>query len=419
MSKQDERKLEREVIKVPDYRVWKQRQNLSSEDIINNIMKEQNKIKNYTEALNEEEKNDKKKKIKSYQSYDNFRSRKKNDSKVSSNVQKIMSEVGKLVLDMKHISENTYKNNITSLINTTNQIKRTEIMEEPNTILKAKEKEYKIYLEGKNKKPPNYQFLSDCYRRQINKAFVNYNPNIHLSNIHKLREIDPETDKEYQLRKKEINEFTDFRNPLFFGKTYKIVENEDKSKEIKDENKLEENKSILAGNNSSIGYTVATAESENNNLSQIPQKSQYASMGNIFGKKKKKQKKREVKRKFPDKEKREKELDLMSNVLNNIGDSLSQENMDSYFKRYKDLPGTEISQQRHVFFNGMGKANKLLTEIQEILHYKDADDECNLKKRNITSESDALADRFGVLKKATINEIEAFEKKENKFLLQK
>ena len=418
MSKKVELKIEREVIKVPDYRVWKQRQNLSSEDIINNIMKQQNKIKYYTEALNEEEKNDKRKKIKSYQSYDNFRYRKKNDSKVSSNVQKIMSEVGKLVLDMKHISENTYKNNITSLINTTNQIKRTEIMEEPNTILKEKEKEYKIYLEGKNKKAPNYQFLSDCYRRQINKAFVNYNPNIHLSNIHKLREIDPETDKEYQLRKKEINELTDFKNPLFFGKSYKIAENEDKSKEIKDENKLEENKSILAGNNSSIGYIVATAESDNN-LSQIPVKSQYASMGNIFGKNKKKPKKREVKRKFPDKEKREKELDLMSNVLSNIGDSLSQENMDLYFKRYKDLPGTEISQQRHVFFNGMGKANKLLTEIQEILHYKDADDECNLKKRNVTSESDALADRFGVLKKATINEIEAFEKKENNFLIPK
>ena len=63
----NELKIEREVIKVPDYRVWKQRQNLSSEDIINNIMKQQNKIKNYTEALNEEEKNDKRKKIKSYQ----------------------------------------------------------------------------------------------------------------------------------------------------------------------------------------------------------------------------------------------------------------------------------------------------------------------------------------------------------------
>ena len=35
---------------------------------------------------------------------------------------------------MKHLSENSYKNNISSLINTKNKIKKTEIMEEPNTI---------------------------------------------------------------------------------------------------------------------------------------------------------------------------------------------------------------------------------------------------------------------------------------------
>ena len=64
MFNKNENKLEKESIKVADYRVWKQRQNLSSEDIIHNILRNQSKIKNYTEALNEEEKNDKKKKIK-------------------------------------------------------------------------------------------------------------------------------------------------------------------------------------------------------------------------------------------------------------------------------------------------------------------------------------------------------------------
>ena len=417
MSKKDEKKLERESITVADFRVWKHRQNLSSENIISNIVKDQNKIKNYTEALNEEEKNDKKK-IKNYQSFDAFRNRKQKDATVSENVKKIMSDVGKLVLDMKHISENSYKNNISSLVNTTKQIKRTEIMEEPNTILKVKEKQYKDSLEGKTKRTPNYQFLADSYRRQINKAFVNYNPNIHLSNIHKLRQTEPETDKEYQLRLKEINENTNFRNPLFFGRNYKIVENDNKSKENKEDNRNED-KSIMAGNNSSIGLTVATAESENNNNSIQIQHSQKSIPG-IYGKKNKtKNKKMEVKKKFPEKEKREKELDLMSKVLNNIGESISDENIDIYFSRYKDLPGTEISQQRHVFFYGMEKSNKLLTEIQEILHYKDADDDANLKKRIVTSESDALADRLGIMKRAAINEIEAFEKRENKIFQQK
>ena len=110
----------------------------------------------------------------------------------------------------------------------------------------------------------------------------------------------------------------------------------------------------------------------------------------------------------------------MSKVLGNIGESISDENMDLYFQSYKNLPGTEISQQRHVFFNGMEKSNKLLTEIQEILHYKDFDDDANIKKRIVTGESDALADRLGVMKKSAINEIEAFEKKEkNKTFPQK
>ena len=60
-----------------------------------------------------------------------------------------MSGEGKLVLVMKNISKNSYKNNISSLINTKKQIKKTEIMEEPNTILKIKERKYKAFSDGK------------------------------------------------------------------------------------------------------------------------------------------------------------------------------------------------------------------------------------------------------------------------------
>ena len=415
MSKKDENNLEKESINVADFRIWKQRQYLTSEDIITNILRNQSKIKNFTEALNEEEKNDKKKKIKNYQSYDGFRNKRQKDSNLSKNVQKIMSDVGKLVLNMKLISENSYKNNINSLINTSKQIQKTEIINEPNSILKIKEKEYKASLEGKTKKIPNYQFLADGYRRQINKVFVNYNPNIHLTNIHKLKENDPETDKEYQMRVKEVNDLSHIRNSYLFGNNYKKPEKLNKSKTIKEDNKLEE-KSNIGGNNSSIGYTIATAESENN--SQIHSSQIISPTNNLFGKKNK-IKKQEIKKKFPEKEKREKELDLMVNVLNNIGNSISNDNIGNYFDRYKDLEGIEIPQQRHLYFKGMGKANKLMAEIQEILHYKDADDDANLKKRIITSESDALVEKLGALKKSVINEIELFEKKENKIIQQK
>jgi hypothetical protein len=182
------------------------------------------------------------------------------------------------------------------------------------------------------------------------------------------------------------------------------------------EDKSFEEKSIIEKNNNSIGYTAVTAESENN--SQIQSSQVISPMGNLFGKKNK-NKKIEIKKKFPDKEKREKELNLMVSALNNIGNSISSENIGNYFDRYKDFQGTEISQQRHNYFNGMGKANKLMTEIQEILHYKDADDDANVKKRMVTTESDALVEKLGILKKSAINEIEAFEKKENRLIQQK
>ena len=402
---QKEEKEENELTKINDFKVWKLKEELPNEDIIQRINKYQNNLKNLTEILNEDEKHDKKKK-QNYQSFDSLRKRRKNkDSKLSNNVKKIMTDVGKLVLDMKNISENTYKDNINSLMKTSKEIKKTEIVDENNIILKIKEKEYKASLEGKIKKVPNFKFLSDCYRKQINKTFVNYNPNIHLSNIHKLRETKPETEKEYQSLKAEIDELTDINNYLFgknFLKNYKI--NIESSKQEKKNNN--------AGSNNSKVFTMPTSETDNSNNNQIssPQ------IVNIYGKKKPKV---EIKRKLPDREKREKELFLMNNVLSNIENSISNENIGKYFDNYKELPGTEIPQQKHIFFNGMGKANKLLTEIQEVLHYKDADEEANTKRKQTTVESDNLVDKLGILKKFTINEIDAFEKKENKIYLQK
>ena len=126
-----------------------------------------------------------------------------------------------------------------------------------------------------------------------------------------------------------------------------------------------------------------------------------------------------MKRKFPDREKREKELDLMNSVLNNIENSISNENIANYYDHYKNLQGTEIDQQKHIFFNGLGKANKLMTEIQEVLHYKEVDEDTHIKKKQTTVESDNLVDKLGFMKKNAINEIDAFEKKENKIYSQK
>ena len=154
---QKEDKEEIESINMVDLKPWRVKDELLSENIMNRINRNTNKIRADTEVLNEDEKNEKKKKIKNYQSFDGIHKRRKNkDSKLSKNVKKIMSDVGKLVLDMKIISENSYKANINSLLKTTKEIKKTEILPEKNIMLKMKEKEYKDALEGKIKKPPNF-----------------------------------------------------------------------------------------------------------------------------------------------------------------------------------------------------------------------------------------------------------------------
>ena len=113
--------------------------------------------------------------------------------------------------------------------------------------------------------------MSDCYRKQINKAFVNYNPNIHISNIHKLSQTEQETQKEYESRLSEIDKFIyDLKSKenKGFRKPFSM------DKKIKKNNTNEEKNNTSGINNSSVGYTVATAESENNSQIQVKIKKQ-------------------------------------------------------------------------------------------------------------------------------------------------
>ena len=158
----NKKEVKKEDFGIRDFRVWKHKYGLYSDNIIDSVIKSQSQVKNYTDSLNEGERNDRKK-IKSYQSTDKFKDKKKDELQVSETVKKIMGDVGKLVMNMKKQEENLSRDNINALLETTNQIKKSEIIGEPNSILRIKEKEYKKSLEGKLKKPPNYKFLSDSY----------------------------------------------------------------------------------------------------------------------------------------------------------------------------------------------------------------------------------------------------------------
>ena len=83
---QKENNEELEQIKLLDLNLnpWKIKEELLNENIIHTLNRDSNKIRLLTEVLNEDEKHDKKKKIKNYQSFDGNRKRRKR--KISSSL---------------------------------------------------------------------------------------------------------------------------------------------------------------------------------------------------------------------------------------------------------------------------------------------------------------------------------------------
>ena len=398
-----------EKSEIEDFRVWKQKAGMSSDNIIESVIKSQSQIKTYTEALNEGERRDYRK-IKSYQSSDRFKDQKDSDFLVSNTVKKIMGDVGKLVLNIRQQEDNLSKVNINALLETTNKLKKSEILGEPNTILKSKEKEYKLALEGKLKKPPNYKFLSDSYRKQVNKAFNDYNPIIHLGNIHMLRKTDPLIDKQFKLQIQEIDDELKAAKGFLY---YKSDKNRKKFGSTQKYNFIDEQGNTTNNfMNTFTGYTMPTAATATvtEGMNTVKNNNRV----NLFNRKSK-HKRQEIKRKFPDKENREIELNLMKNACEQIDTTISPNNMNKYYKNYKLWKNNDLSQQRHTFFGNMDSAHKILTEIQENLHIKKMEDDIRNKKNYTSVECEKLVDKINNLKESLLLEIDEQEKKQNKF----
>jgi hypothetical protein len=415
INETDKRKsAKKEKFGIKDFRVWKQQSGLMSDNIIDSVIKSQSQIKNYTEALNEGERHDRKK-IKSYQSTDRFKDLKTNDTLVSDAVKKIMGDVGKMVMNIRQQEDNLSKVNINALLETTNQLKKSEIINEPNSILKVKEKEYKLSLEGRLKRPPNYKFLSDSYRKQVNKAFNDYNPIIHLGNIHMLRKTDPEIDKQFKLQIKEIDEETKTAKGFLF---YKNEKNKKKGKSEKKGDLSNEKRNSTFNNflnTKNIGFTTCTLPTTatatvTDGMNAMKNSSNKV---NMFGKKLK-HKKQEIKRKFPDKENREIELNLMKNVCEQIDTSISPKNFNRYFRNFRIIKNTDLEQQKHTFFGNMENAQKILTEIKENMYIKKMENEIRNKQKYTSVDVERVIDRISNSKDSLVLDINEQKRRQNK-----
>ena len=401
MSKQNFNQPKKTDLGINDIRIWKQKSNLLGGNILETIYKSQKIITNNAETLNEGERHTNKKKH-TFLSFDKYKTKKENQSYASDIVKKIMGDVGKLILNIKKEEDNLSKTNVNSLLETKNQIKTSDVIQEQNKILKIKEKEYKLNLEGKTKKPPNYRFLSDGYRKQVNKAFMDYNPLSHLVHIRRLRKTSQELDKKFRMQMDEIDK------GIRTFKTFKGF-NIDKSNKRKTNYKIHRKSNLKE-----LGQTLPTAASNTITDGYNTVKGRLSSK-TLFGKKFRKNK--DFRRKFPDKENREIELNLLKDCCEQIGTSISPKTVNNYFKDSDKLKNLDLDSQKHTYFKNIDSAQKILREIQENLFIKKMEEDILNKKKYTLIENDKLVDKIKILKSSILNEIDEQEKKQGKNLM--
>ena len=439
-GKYDFKKMDIIPDKITDFRVWKIKQNMESENIIGKALKNQNKIKNWAEVLNEDYKNNKNNNINLFLKESNSKKGYEIKNYLSPNVNRIVTDVGKLVSEMKNSEEKLSKININSLIKTKNQIQKTERLDEPTSIEKLKEKEYQASLEGKNKKTPNYKFISDSYRKQLNKAFLSFHPLKHLGNMHTLIDKNPEINKEFMERTKIIdNEIHNLTSKNFYRNQYNKLHKmfEKKENDIFDFDNISNNNNI---------YKINSEKLKNKNIS-LPKIANRTSMGfhpirkyyttetdyitNIKPNKKsnlyqyqyniknKKKKKTENKKKFPDKEGRKLELELMEDACKNIINSINHFNGgdNGFYYKFSKLNSEERKKEHNIILRNNLKTEGILLKIQNNNILRGIGDDMDNKRKKLNDDIKDYGKKINNIKDEIIKDIEEHELEEHNYII--
>ena len=389
----DERKKHEKYF---DFRVWKQTENLKNENIIGKTVRNQNNIKEYAEILNEEENNDKKKKIrKSSNVYSKNNVGNKN-TLLSDTAYKIVTDVDKIIKNMNDSTEELKKLNALYLIGTSKKINksnvRSQTLPQTNIEMSQEFKDEQAINENNKKNPVNFKYINDNYRKQLNRAFLNFNPIIHLGNLNILRKVDPAINEDIEKLSKHIDEdLAAVNSPDYYRKQYDKLMRE-KSERLKKQTN-----------------TSPTSVSENNNIIDT-NNSNNTNNSPLFNRRRNK-KKIEIKRKFPDKDIRIKELEDMDNVLNKISVAVSEDNIKRYYNDYKILRNYDFDEQKHNYFPGMDKANLILKDIQQDRLIRGLNAETKSKRRYVDHENDKIVEQIFHSKDLLLKEIAEQEKK--------
>ena len=309
---------------------------------------------------------------------------------------------------MNNSTEELTKLNALYLINTSKKVNkskniRSQTLPPINNNYNRKldeEKDEENILNQKKNQPVNFKYINENYRKQLNRAFLNFNPIIHLGNLNMLRKADPAINEDIEKLTKHIEEdLNQITSPNYYRDQYEKVKKENE----KIRRKREETKPTAA---TETNVQTSSKNTQNNSIVNNSSNNIVPSFN-----RRRKKRKTEIKKKFPDRDIRENELNLMDNVLNKIDNTISDDNMNNYYKNYKILRNFKIEDQKHNYFPGMEKAGLMLKEIQSIKIIRNLNEETVAKKKLVMNENEKALESIINSKNQLLHEIEEQEKK--------
>ena len=389
--------------KLYEIKIYTQQENLRNENIIGKIKRDQEDILNYAEVLNEEENNQRKKKHYKKKTKEIDENSEKSEKKLSDKSSKIINDVNKIISNMNQSTEELKKLNALFLIGTSKKINKTSNIQSQNLPElnnskeikdeKLIEEDEKNKLENKKKKPLNFTYINDNYRKQLNRAFMNFNPIIHLGNLNLLRKADPSINEDIEKLEKHIDEdLKSIIDPYYYKHQYEKL--------LKEHEKSRKRMNTAPTENYNYTYNPSLTTNSNKTNNSIP----------VYRKRKLKNK-LEIKRKFPDKELRLKELKNMDDCLKQISKSINDNNINNYYNNYNNLRNYSIEQQTHTYFPDIRKANDIMREIQQDRLIRGLNQDTKLKKKYVDGENNRIVDQISKSKDLLLKEIGEIEKK--------
>ena len=376
----NENSLIRNLKEVNDFRVWRIKKNTQTDEIFPKINHNLFIIKTYTNNLLDEKKKEKTNNRIKFIS----RNLKRNSSDSILFEKEISPSSKKLLLKIrKHIK---YMEKSASEISKLNEIflekQPNKELNIQNNNLENNNNNNNIKIQNKYKLSKNFSYINDKYRRQLNNAFLRFNPITHTNNLKILENADPLIKKDIDDLKKnideEIKELTDIHR---MKKKYnQFIENNKNKKMIiskSTNNFIEQNKTLssLINNNSRNSF-------ENNKNFILTRKSIFNKKKyNIEGKVEEMEKIIECANSISD-------LIDKNNIENNINKSLSQYAIDNYNEFYEKkkrvVPKNFFERQNNIIFQQLSNIKTLKLDKKVLNEQKNIQKQIqNLKNQHL------------------------------------